>query len=307
MVVVRSVERKADIYGSPNLKDWTHLSEFGDLANVKWVMVVDLNPGSIAGGSGGHYFVGDFGGTTFTSDEPATYTPPAGTVIQDFEEADFGSWTSTGAFGPGPADGEINGQQTVTGFAGEQLANSFHDGDATVGTLPSPEFTVNRAYLNFLVGGGNHPHVPSTRLGGEPPEGTLLFDGFEFPDGTNLEEAGWSLVVGRWSLTGDFVADRNPSTSGGEGAIGQKRLNTWKAAHGATTTRCKPSSWLPVRSSTARPARTTASSNWKNWDVRACRGQEAVLWIEDHATGGVGTPDLRPSGARADSRVASQR
>ena len=34
MVVVRAVERKADIYGSPNLKDWTHLSEFGPAGAV---------------------------------------------------------------------------------------------------------------------------------------------------------------------------------------------------------------------------------------------------------------------------------
>ena len=34
MVVVRSVERGADIYGSPNLKDWTHLSEFGPAGAV---------------------------------------------------------------------------------------------------------------------------------------------------------------------------------------------------------------------------------------------------------------------------------
>ena len=29
-------------------------------------------------------------------------------------------------------------------------------------------------------------------------------------------------------MTGDFLPDRNPSTSGGEGAIGRKRLNTWE-------------------------------------------------------------------------------
>ena len=106
MVVVKAVERKVDIYRSANLKQWTHLSDFGPAGavggvwecpdlfplavdgnprNVKWVMVVNLNPGSIAGGSGGQYFVGDFDGTTFTSDDPATYTPPAGTVLQDFE------------------------------------------------------------------------------------------------------------------------------------------------------------------------------------------------------------------------------
>ena len=243
MVVVKAVERKVAIYRSANLKQWTHLSDFGPAGavggvwecpdlfplavdgnprNVKWVMVVNLNPGSIAGGSGGQYFVGDFDGTTFTSDDPATYTPPAGTVLQDFEAATFGSWTTTGtAFGPGPAAGGIDGQQAVTGYEGQQLANSFHNGDGTVGTLTSPEFTVNQAYLNFLVGGGNHPNVPGTQLSSEPPEGTLLFEGFEFPDDTNLAEAGWTL-------TGDFLPDRNPSTSGGEGYIGRKRLNTWE-------------------------------------------------------------------------------
>lgn len=331
MVVVRSVERKADIYGSPNLKDWTHLSEFGpagavggvwecpdlfplavdgDLANVKWVMVVNLNPGSIAGGSGGQYFVGDFDGTTFTSDDPATYTPPAGTVIEDFEAATFGSWATTGtAFGTGPAAGAIDGQQGVTGYEGQQLANSFHSGDGTVGTLTSPEFTVNQAYLNFLVGGGNHPHVPGTQLSSEPPDGTLLFDGFEFPDDTNLAEAGWTL-------TGDFTPDRNPSTSGGEGYIGQKRLNTFEGGPKGDDNQGTLSSpafeitdnylnfllggggrsdgslqaELVVDGQVVKTATGSNNGilNWKSWDVTAYRGQEAVLRIKDQATGGWG-------------------
>ena len=85
MVVSKAVERKIAIYRSPNLKDWTHLSDFGpanatggvwecpDLfplavdgkrKQTKWVMIVNLNPGAIAGGSGAQYFVGDFDGTT---------------------------------------------------------------------------------------------------------------------------------------------------------------------------------------------------------------------------------------------------
>jgi fructan beta-fructosidase len=331
MVVVRSVERKADIYGSPNLKDWTHLSEFGpagavggvwecpdlfplavdgDPSNVKWVLVINLNPGSIAGGSGGQYFVGDFDGTTFTSDEPATYTPPAGTVIQDFEAATFGSWTTTGtAFGPGPAAGGIDGQQAVTGYEGQQLANSFHNGDGTVGTLTSPDFTVNQSYLNFLIGGGNHPNVPGTQLSSEPPEGTLLFEGFEFPDDTNLAEAGWTL-------TGDFLPDRNPSTSGGEGAIGRKRLNTWEGGPlgddnqgtlsspafeitdnylnfllgGGGRSDGSLQAELVVDGQVVKTATGSNDGilNWKNWDVSAYRGQEAVLRIKDQATGGWG-------------------
>ena len=331
MVVVRAVERKADIYGSPNLKDWTHLSEFGpagavggvwecpdlfplavdgDPANVKWVLVINLNPGSIAGGSGGQYFVGDFDGTTFTSDDPPTYTPPTGTVLQDFEAATFGSWTTTGtAFGPGPAAGGIDGQQAVTGYEGQQLANSFHNGDGTVGTLTSPDFTVNQSYLNFLIGGGNHPNVPGTQLSSEPPEGTLLFEGFEFPDDTNLAEAGWTL-------TGDFLPDRNPSTAGGEGAIGRKRLNTWEGGPlgddnqgtlsspafeitdnylnfllgGGGRSDGSLQAELVVDGQVVKTATGSNDGilNWKNWDVSAYRGQEAVLRIKDQATGGWG-------------------
>ena len=107
MVVVKAVERKVAIYrlaqpeavdppqsefgpagavgGVWECPDLFPLAVDGNPRNVKWVMVVNLNPGSIAGGSGGQYFVGDFDGTTFTSDDPATYTPPTGTVLQDFE------------------------------------------------------------------------------------------------------------------------------------------------------------------------------------------------------------------------------
>lgn len=91
MAVVLAVERKVVFFGSPNLRDWTRLSEFGptgavggvwecpDLfelpvdgepGNSKWVLKVDLNPGHIAGGSGGQYFIGRFDGTRFVQEEP---------------------------------------------------------------------------------------------------------------------------------------------------------------------------------------------------------------------------------------------
>src|SRR5699024_2854592 len=38
----------------------------GSGGESKWVLQVDLNPGSVAGGSGGQYFVGEFDGHTFT-------------------------------------------------------------------------------------------------------------------------------------------------------------------------------------------------------------------------------------------------
>jgi fructan beta-fructosidase len=91
MVVVLSNEKKMRLYASPDLKNWTQLSEFGpagawrdpiiwecpDLfplevegepSVTKWVLIVSINPGGPAGGSGTQYFVGDFDGAWFTPD-----------------------------------------------------------------------------------------------------------------------------------------------------------------------------------------------------------------------------------------------
>ena len=93
MVVSLSKEQKVRLYGSQNLQKWDLLSEFGgagvadksiqwecpDLFELpilgqpnkkSWVMIVNINPGGFAGGSGGQYFVGNFDGKTFTNDNP---------------------------------------------------------------------------------------------------------------------------------------------------------------------------------------------------------------------------------------------
>jgi fructan beta-fructosidase len=87
MCMVQADDKKVRLFSSPDLKAWTHLSDFGpqgatggvwecpDLYSLpvehqtgktQWVLKVGLNPGHIAGGSGGQYFIGQFNGTTFT-------------------------------------------------------------------------------------------------------------------------------------------------------------------------------------------------------------------------------------------------
>lgn len=93
MVVALSKEQKVRLYGSTNLQKWELLSEFGqagvpgnevlwecpDLVELpvegeagkqRWVLIVNINPGGAAGGSGAQYFVGNFDGKTFTNDNP---------------------------------------------------------------------------------------------------------------------------------------------------------------------------------------------------------------------------------------------
>ena len=78
------------IWSSSNLKEWKKVSEFGkdkgahggvwecpDLFPLKiegsdeekWVLLISINPGAPNGGSGTQYFIGDFDGTTFTTDQ----------------------------------------------------------------------------------------------------------------------------------------------------------------------------------------------------------------------------------------------
>jgi fructan beta-fructosidase len=80
-------------------------------------------------------------------------------LVADFEGDAYGDgWKTTGtAFGKGPAKGTLPNQMAVSGYLGKGLVNSYLGGDAGTGTLTSPEIKIERPYLNFLIGGGNHP------------------------------------------------------------------------------------------------------------------------------------------------------
>src|SRR6185437_7023652 len=87
-------------------------------------------------------------------------------LVADFEGEQYAAgWKTTGtAFGNGPAKGTLPGQMAVTGFQGKGLVNSFRGGDDSTGTLTSPEFKLERKYVNFLIGGGRHPRKTCINL-----------------------------------------------------------------------------------------------------------------------------------------------
>jgi sucrose-6-phosphate hydrolase SacC (GH32 family) len=189
MVITLCTPRQVQFYASPDLKQWTHLSDFGPAGAVgawwecpdffplvvdgksrmeKWVLIV--NGGGLPnGGPGCQYFIGDFDGTTFTLDPTYPQAQPEfvpnGMILADFEGGSYGDWTATGdAFGSAPAKGTLPNQQAVAGFRGQGLVNTFRNGDAATGTLTSPEFTISDRHLSFLIGGGRHPGVCALNL-----------------------------------------------------------------------------------------------------------------------------------------------
>ncbi len=59
------------------------------------------------------------------------------------------------AFGSAPAQGALSSQQTVDGYKGNGLVNTFLSGDASTGTLTLPPFAIQHRYIKLLIGGGN--------------------------------------------------------------------------------------------------------------------------------------------------------
>ena len=77
-------------------------------------------------------------------------------MIADFERADYGGWEATGdAFGQSPRWRETEEMEEISGFEGRGLATSYQDGDRPRGTLTSPEFTIERDHIVFLISGGD--------------------------------------------------------------------------------------------------------------------------------------------------------
>jgi fructan beta-fructosidase len=139
-------------------------------------------------------------------------------VIADFEGETYGAWQTTGtAFGPGPARGTLPNQMEVAGFLGKGLVNSYHGGDASTGTLTSPPFTLNRPYLNFLIGGGGYPGQTCIELiiDGKPVRSTTGPN--DKPGGSErLEWAFWNIS----EFTGKTAVIRiTDSHTGGWGHI----------------------------------------------------------------------------------------
>ena len=173
---------KIKFFSSKNLKDWEYMSEFGpwgaadgqwecsdffqlpvdgDTTNMKWVLMVNDQPRS------GEYFIGDFDGTKFTMDQEfidaLTYDRymPNGEMLFDFERG-LDGWEMEGnAFLESPSEVTVHGRE------GRRSINSARGGlfgEPMKGKITSPEFTITRKCINFLVGGDSYPGDESVNL-----------------------------------------------------------------------------------------------------------------------------------------------
>lgn len=172
MVVTVPDMHKIHFYSSLNLKDWTFLSEFGDIGarsafwecpdlielNVdgdttkkKWVLLIGQGPNRV------QYFIGKFDGKKFKADETTSTHLNEGVgipgfVFETFEGNDYGKWKTSGtAFGTRPDNSD-----SIIRIGKGNVSSSWNSDTAT-GTLTSMPFVIKQNAISFLIAGGDHP------------------------------------------------------------------------------------------------------------------------------------------------------
>ncbi|QIL37977.1 glycoside hydrolase family 32 protein [Pedobacter sp. HDW13] len=174
MVVSRPDVQEIQFYQSPDLKNWKYCSSFKALGaknsfwecpdlfelsiegtkEKKWVLLIGRGPNRV------QYFVGDFDGKSFHSDQTMIdYLQSgkgiAGVVFDDFENPAYPKWKNEGlAFAE---------NKEMADYLGKGYASSPSVKNAK-GNLISVPFTINHKAINFLIAGGNHPDTTCINL-----------------------------------------------------------------------------------------------------------------------------------------------
>jgi sucrose-6-phosphate hydrolase SacC (GH32 family) len=123
-------------------------------------------------------------------------------TVANFKGNDYGAWKTTGdAFGAGPEDG---------------CASSNHGGGVSTGTLTSPEFTIQRGYINMRIQGGNFPDDLQVQL---------MVDGKAVrrtsgSHQTNLFWFSWDVLDLKGSKASFLVTDNNTNKDWGYLVLG---------------------------------------------------------------------------------------
>lgn len=118
-------------------------------------------------------------------------------VFADFESGTYDGWTLEGNCWTSEPYSDHHYPGKITGFHGKHFLCTLHParGNSATGKATSKEFTIEKPFINFLIGGGNHPREACLNL---------LVDGEVVrtetgSDSAEMRQASWdvALLVGK--------------------------------------------------------------------------------------------------------------
>ncbi|TFC00926.1 MULTISPECIES: GH32 C-terminal domain-containing protein [unclassified Cryobacterium] len=211
--------------------------------------------------------------------------PRPSDIFADFEGTSWGpSWTSSGSFtGQGPT------AETIPNQVGAKVLDTYAGGgDSSTGAITSPEFTITRDYIDFMIAGGNHPWGSSGSAAVN-----LLVNGTVYRTATGANSSTMSSVnwdvhsligqkaqiqvidhaTGSWGhvIVDQIVLTNAPNATAGE-TDNQTTINLIVGGH-------------VVRTATGQ---NSEHLSWNSWNVSDLAGQTAQIQIIDNNSGSWG-------------------
>ena len=100
--------------------------------------------------------------TTAQTPNTQTAAPSKDSVLFDFESGSFDGWTLTGdCWDKAPATPKTfvdkQDNSAVSGIVGSGYLTTLYKNAATTGKATSKDFTIDKPFLTFKIGGGRYP------------------------------------------------------------------------------------------------------------------------------------------------------
>ena len=205
-------------------------------------------------------------------------------MLGDFEGPDYGSWTATGDFaGTTPhrgGDGRI-GEQIVDTFFGNP-----NDGDQNIGSIVSPEFTIDRDFLDFEIAGGNHPEPGPGQTGGRTSSSTAqIVRTATGNDSGTLNWRAWDVKDLAGKRAHIEIVDR---ATGGWGHVLADHFVLSDIAAKIRSDETAVNLLVDGQVVRSTAGKESEALDWTSWDVSDLRGKDAQIQIVDRNSGGWG-------------------
>ncbi|GAA1955632.1 hypothetical protein GCM10009798_13590 [Nocardioides panacihumi] len=210
--------------------------------------------------------------------------PRPSDLFAGFEGSGWGpGWTASGDLaGRGPSADSLPNQ------VGSKVLDTYAGADTATGAVRSPEFTITRDYLDFLVAGGKHPYFGPGATAVNLVVDNAVVRTATGNDSSTMAPVSWDVhdLVGRTAHL--EIVDH------ATGAWGHLMVDQVLFSSVPSAVLGEPDNQTTLNLVVdGKVVRTTAGQDaehlsWTSWDVRDLEGQTAQLQVVDNNTGSWG-------------------